>query len=93
MIEPADPEILELEANHPGEHDLAYIKRRKYLFDLCRRHRLQNLGPPLIEYTPEETRIWREVSPMLEELHIKHACSIYMKAKRSSKSARMRSLS
>lgn len=85
MIEPADPEILELEANHPGEHDLAYIERRKYLFDLCRRHRLQNLGPPLIEYTPEETRIWREVSPQLEELHIKHACSIYMKAKRELK--------
>ncbi|MFT3879350.1 MAG: hypothetical protein QM703_06795 [Gemmatales bacterium] len=85
MIDPADPEILELEANHPGEHDLAYIERRKYLFDLCRRHRLQNLGPPMIEYTPEETRIWREVSPQLEELHIKHACSIYMKAKRELK--------
>lgn len=82
MIEPPDPEVLELEANHPGEHDQAYIARRNYLFDLCRKHRLQNLGPPIIEYTPEETRIWREVSPLLDELHVKHACSIYLKAKR-----------
>ena len=85
MLEPPDPEFLELEAKHPGEHDLAYVERRKKLFELCRRHRLQNLGPPLIEYTAEETRIWREVSPLLDELHIKHACSIYMKAKRELK--------
>ncbi len=85
MLEPPDPEILELEAKHPGEHDLGYVERRKKLFELCRRHRLQNLGPPLIEYTPEETRIWCEVSPLLDELHIKHACSIYMKAKRELK--------
>ena len=32
-------------------------------------------------YTPEETRIWREVSPKLDELHLKHACAIYLKAK------------
>lgn len=82
MIEPPDPEILELEANHPGEHDQDYIQRRHFLFNLCRRHRLQNLGPPLIEYIPEETRIWREVSPKLDELHQKHACSIYLKAKK-----------
>ena len=85
MIEPPDPEILELEANHPGEHDLAYIERRKQLFNLCRKHRLQKLGPPLIDYNAEETRIWREVCPQLDELHIKHACSIYMKAKRELK--------
>lgn len=85
MLEPPDPEILELEAKHPGEHDLAYVERRKKLFELCRRHRLQNLGPPLIDYTSEETRIWREVCPLLDELHIKYACSIYMKAKRELK--------
>ena len=82
MIEPADPEILELEANHPGEHDQDYVKRREHLFQLCRKHRLQKLGPPIIEYTPEETRIWREVSPQLDALHIKHASSIYLQAKR-----------
>src|SRR6202044_1972512 len=32
--------------------------------------------------TPEETSIWREVSPKLDELHVKHASQIYLKAKR-----------
>ncbi|HMP15930.1 MAG TPA: hypothetical protein PKD72_02815, partial [Gemmatales bacterium] len=72
MVEPPDPDVLELEPNHPGEHDQEYVERRRFLFDLCRRHRLQNLGPPLIESLPEETRIWREVSPKLDELHVKH---------------------
>src|SRR5262249_1986052 len=38
-------------------------------------------GPPIIDYTPEETRIWREVSPKLDELHRRHASSIYLQAK------------
>jgi phenylalanine-4-hydroxylase len=82
MIEPPDPEILELEPGHPGEHDVAYVKRREELFNLCRKHRLQNLGPPVIEYNEEETRIWREVSPKLDELHVTHASEIYLNAKR-----------
>jgi phenylalanine-4-hydroxylase len=81
MIEPADPAELELEPGHPGLGDAGYVQRRRQLFALCRRHRLQNLGPPLIEYTPEETRIWREISPKLDELHREHACSVYLKAK------------
>jgi phenylalanine-4-hydroxylase len=85
MIEPPDPEVLELEAGHPGEHDAAYVKRREALFSLCRRHRLENLGPPIIQYTDDETRIWREVSPKLDELHVKHASEIYLKAKRQLK--------
>ncbi|MGH9677479.1 MAG: hypothetical protein ACRD36_10290, partial [Candidatus Acidiferrum sp.] len=42
----------------------------------------KNMGPPLIEYVPEETRIWREVSPKLDALHRRHASHIYLKAKR-----------
>src|SRR5262245_11960722 len=82
MVTPPDVTELQLDPGHPGERDLEYIGRRKDLFGLCRKHRLERLGPPLIEYTPEETRIWREVSPKLDELHIKHACQIYLKAKR-----------
>jgi phenylalanine-4-hydroxylase len=81
MVTPPDVTELELEPGHPGLGDEGYIARRRQLFHLCRRHRLENLGPPLVEYTPEETRIWREVSPKLHELHLKHACSIYLKAK------------
>lgn len=82
MVAPPDVTELELETGHPGLGDAEYVERRKYLFDLCRRHRLECLGPPVIEYTPEEVRIWREVSPKLDELHQQHASEIYLKAKR-----------
>jgi phenylalanine-4-hydroxylase len=83
MIEPPDAAELELEPGHPGLRDEEYVQRRKELFALCRQHRLDRLGPPLIDYTPEETRIWREVSPKLDELHQKHASRIYLQAKKA----------
>src|SRR5258708_33552643 len=82
MVVPADTTELDLEPCHPGINDAGYIRRRQELFALCRKHRLERLGPPLIEYTAEETRISRAVSPQLDELHIKHASAIYLKAKR-----------
>ena len=82
MVTPPDVTELELEPGHPGLGDEGYIQRRKELFALCRKHRLENLGPPLIDYTAEETRIWREVSPTLDELHLRYACRIYLDAKR-----------
>ncbi len=82
MVTPPDATELELEPGHPGLGDQEYIQRRKELFALCRKHRLENLGPPIIAYTPEETRIWREVSPKLDELHIRHASQLYLRAKR-----------
>jgi phenylalanine-4-hydroxylase len=82
MVTPTDVTELELEQGHPGLGDDGYIQRRKELFALCRKHRLERLGPPLIVYNSEETRIWREVSPQLDELHQKYACDIYLRAKR-----------
>ncbi len=82
MVTPPEATELELEPGHPGLGDPFYIQRRKNLFALCRRHRLEELGPPLIDYTDEETRIWREVSPKLNELHVRHACQIYLRGKR-----------
>jgi phenylalanine-4-hydroxylase len=82
MVTPPDVTELELEPGHPGLGDEEYIRRRKELFALCRKHRLERLGPPIIHYNAEETRIWREVSPKLDELHIKSACTIYLEAKR-----------
>jgi phenylalanine-4-hydroxylase len=81
MVEPPDPDTLELEAGHPGLGDREYVQRRHDVFALCRRHRLEHLGPPLIDYTPEETRIWREVTPKLDALHRQHACALYLQAK------------
>src|SRR5438552_13741447 len=82
FVSPPDVTELELEPGHPGLGDEEYIRRRKELFALCRRHRLERLGPPLIAYNAEEKRIWREVSPQLDELHQKYACDIYLRAKR-----------
>jgi phenylalanine-4-hydroxylase len=79
---PPDPDVLELEAAHPGIHDADYLARRHELFALCRRYRLGALGPPVIEYTAEEERIWREVSPKLDELHVRYASRIHLDAKR-----------
>jgi len=82
MVTPHDTAGFELEADHPGLGDAGYIARRKFLFDITRTARLAKEPPPLIEYTDEETRIWREVTPKLDELHAKHASEIYLKAKR-----------
>jgi len=79
---PPDPDVLELEAVHPGIGDAAYVARRHDLFALCRTYRLGSLGPPIIDYNEEEERIWREVSPRLDALHALHASRIYLDAKR-----------
>jgi phenylalanine-4-hydroxylase len=79
---PPDIDVLELEPGHPGLGDQVYIARRHDLFGLCRAARLANGPPPSIDYTAEEQRIWREVTPKLDELHVEHASSIYLRAKR-----------
>ncbi len=82
MVAPPDVAVFELEPEHPGLGDAEYIARRKFLFDLTRKQRLERLGPPFVEYTNEETRIWREVTIQLDELHHKYASEIYLKAKK-----------
>src|SRR5271167_1126717 len=82
MVTPPDATEFELEIGQPGFEDEAYLQRRKNVFALCRRCRLAGLGPPLIEFTPDETRIWREVSPKLDELHLKYASDFYLVGKR-----------
>ncbi len=83
MVAPADTAEFELEPDHPGLGDKAYIARRQFLFDITRHHRLTRQPPPLIDYTDDETKIWREISPQLDELHVKYASEIYLKAKRT----------
>ena len=83
MIEPPDVAELELEPGHPGLEDTRYVQRRQALFAQCRRHRLEWLGPPLIDYTADETAIWRLVSPKLDDLHQRHASRIYLQAKKA----------
>ncbi len=82
---PPEIDYLELEPGHPGLGDEGYVSRRRDLFAICRAARLNNEPPPLIDYTPEEQRIWREVTPKLDKLHRRHASDIYLKAKRDLK--------
>jgi phenylalanine-4-hydroxylase len=79
---PPDVSELELENGHPGLGDEGYVQRRRELFALCREQRLERKGPPIIQYTEEEQRIWREVAPKLDALHVQHASRIYLQAKR-----------
>jgi phenylalanine-4-hydroxylase len=81
QVEPPDPDELQMGPYDPGHDDPDYVKRRKELFALCRKHRLEKLGPPIIQYNADETSVWREVTPKLDELHRKYACSMYLKAK------------
>lgn len=80
---PPDPDHLEFEPGHPGLGDEAYLERRHALFAICRTNRLQQLGPPIIDYTDEEERIWREVTHQLDALHRAHASRLYLDAKRA----------
>jgi phenylalanine-4-hydroxylase len=82
MVAPPDAEELVVDEKTPGLDDPEYMKRRRWIFALTRKHRLEKLGPPVFEYTPEETKLWTEVSTKLDELHQKHACQMYLKAKR-----------
>lgn len=82
---PPDVDHLELEPGHPGIGDEGYIRRRHELFALCRASRLRGQAPPLVEYTDEEERIWRQVTPKLDELHVRHASHVYLQAKRELK--------
>jgi phenylalanine-4-hydroxylase len=82
---PPDVDRLELEPGHPGLGDQGYIRRRHELFAVCRAARLGHQPPPLIDYNDEEERIWRQVTPKLDELHSRHASDVYLKAKRELK--------
>lgn len=82
---PPDVDHIELEPGHPGLGDDGYIRRRHELFALCRGARLDHQPPPLIDYNDEEERIWRQVTPKLDELHVRYASELYLKAKRELK--------
>ena len=65
---PPEATELELEPGHPGLGDEDYIRRRQELFALCRRHRLERLGPPLMnrDYAELLTLIGKAVAATTE---------------------------
>jgi monomeric phenylalanine-4-hydroxylase len=72
---------LVLDPKHPGVGDVAYVQRRRELYDLARNARLANTGIPNVAYTPEEHHIWHTISQRLVEAHKTYACALYLKGK------------
>jgi len=69
---------VELEADHPGFHDVAYRARRAHIDQLARRHR-HGEPVPLVTYTAREVATWREVYEQLRPLHQTFACEAYLR--------------
>lgn len=75
------PALVELDADHPGFHDVEYRRRRNDIARLALDHRDGDL-PPVVAYTDDEHAVWREVWRNLESLHASYACSQYLEASR-----------
>lgn len=76
-------EISMLPIDHPGAHDPEYRARRNYIAQLARQYRKDPQHViPLVEYTEQEQAVWRHVCCQLEKVHARHACSLYLQAKR-----------
>ncbi len=62
---------------HPGEGDPGYLARRGELSRLVARIE-SGAELPTVQYTAEETRVWRAVMDRLSNLHEIHASSLYL---------------
>lgn len=76
-------EISLLPIDHPGAQDAEYRARRNFIAGLAKRYREDPAHRlPEVEYTAEETAIWRRVYDQLDETQERRACSLYLEAKR-----------
>ena len=80
-------EITHLALDHPGANDPAYRLRRDEIARAARAYRAalkQGENPPIpkIQYTEQETAVWRYVFDQLEEVQSRRACSFYLNARR-----------
>lgn len=75
-------EISVLPIDHPGAHDPEYRARRDYIAKLARGYRKDPMHRiPRVDYTLEETEVWRFVYRQLEEVQHRRACSFYLQAR------------
>ncbi len=80
----ATTEISTLPIDNPGAHDPAYRARRNFIAHLAENYRHDPLHKiPEVEYTKEETAVWRNVYRQLEKGQLRRACSFYLKAKQN----------
>lgn len=77
-------EISMLPIDHPGAHDPEYRARRNFIARLAKQYREDPRHIiPGVDYTPQETTIWRRVYDQLEETQSRRACSLYLESKRN----------
>jgi phenylalanine-4-hydroxylase len=75
-------EISMLPIDHPGAHDPDYRERRNFIARLAKQYRQDpDHIIPIVEYTKEETEVWRHVCCRLERVQARRACSFYLQAK------------
>ncbi len=76
-------EISMLPIDHPGAHDPDYRARRNFIAHLAKQYREDPQQViPNVEYTAEETSVWRHVCGQLEKVQARRACSFYLQAKK-----------
>lgn len=73
-------EILDLD--HPGANDEVYRERREHIAHLARSFRTDPVNIPSVDYTTQEKNTWKEVVDILDDLQDKHACSMYLRARK-----------
>jgi len=75
-------EISQLPIDHPGANDPVYRKRRDYIAQLAKEYRRSKTKIiPNVDYTEEETAVWREAVTKLTGLHERRAATFYLEAK------------
>jgi phenylalanine-4-hydroxylase len=77
-------EISMLPIDHPGAHDPEYRARRNFIATLAKGYRDDPRHViPRVDYSEQETAIWRHVYDQLEEAQQRRACSLYLGARRA----------
>ena len=75
--ESVTPQLVALDADHPGFHDPVYRRRRDDIARAAIEHR-DGDPVPNIAYSEDEHAVWREVWRHLASLHERYACSEYL---------------